>query len=97
MDHLEAIVILKNIINPDFCKRVIALTDKKAKKNLTVNGGLDINYRNVKGYYLIQSNTPTDKFYWNFIKLEIEKFYTHYKIKFPHMASNKINQIDLLK
>ena len=40
---------------------------------------------------------PIDDFYWNYIKKEIEKVYAFYKIKFPKMASNKINQIDLLK
>jgi len=96
MDYLEAIVELKNIINPDFCKKIISFTDKKAKQKLTIASGLDVNRRNVNGYHL-NLETPTNTFYWNYIKKEIEKNYIHYKIKFNKMASSKINQIDLLK
>ena len=52
--------------------------------------------RNVKGYHL-SFPTPTNIFYWNYIKSEIERLYSFYKIKFPLMSSHKINQIDLLK
>tara|TARA_R100000773_G_C4218710_1_gene117221 strand:- start:1679 stop:2224 length:546 start_codon:yes stop_codon:yes gene_type:complete len=96
MDHLEGVVILKNIVNPNFCKKIIALTDEKATKKLTVGEGLRTDIRNVKGYSL-NFDTPTNLFYWNYIKLQIENLYVHYKIKFPRMTSNKINQIDLLK
>ena len=97
MDHLEAIVELKNIVNTDFCKNIMALTDKKAIKNLTIGTGeVNKDIRNVKGYSL-NLQTPTNLFYWNYIKTEIERLYIHYKIKFPKMESNKINQIDLLK
>ena len=34
MDHLEAIVEIKNIINPRFIEQIIPLTEHKAKKNL---------------------------------------------------------------
>jgi Rps23 Pro-64 3,4-dihydroxylase Tpa1-like proline 4-hydroxylase len=96
MDHIEAIVELKNIVNLDFIKKIIPLIDEKAKKHLTVDKGLNTSIRNVKGYSL-NFNTPTNLFYWNFIKSEIERLYFHYKIKFPMMESVKINQIDLLK
>ena len=96
MDHKEAIVELKNIINPEFIKKIIPLIDHKAKENLMVGGGMQIDVRNVKGYHL-GFKTPTDLFYWNYIKQEIERIYSFYKIKFPKMTSNKINQIDLLK
>tara|TARA_R110000744_G_scaffold105872_1_gene202041 strand:- start:810 stop:1355 length:546 start_codon:yes stop_codon:yes gene_type:complete len=96
MNHLEAIVEIKKIIDPKFIKKIIPLTDHKAKKNLEVMEGLDKNIRNVKGYHLT-FNTPTDLFYWNYIKNEIERLYTFYKAKFPKMTSSKINQIDLLK
>ena len=96
MNHLEAIVELKKIISSDFINKIIPLTDKKAVKNLTVVGGLDTNIRNVKGYYL-NFDTPTNIFYWNYIKKEIERLYSFYKAKFPKMMSSKINQIDLLK
>ncbi len=96
MDHLEAIVELKNIISSDFCKKVMSFIDKKAKQKLNISTGLDINRRNVKGYYL-NLETPTNTFYWNYIKNEIERNYIHYKTKFNKMASSKINQMDLLK
>ena len=96
MDHLETIVELKNLISLEFIDKIIPLTNHKAKKNLTVRGGLDKNIRNVKGHHLT-FDTPTDLFYWNYIKNEIERLYTYYKIKFPQMQSIKINQIDLLK
>ena len=82
MDHLEAIVELKNIISPEFIDKIIPLIDKKSKKNLTVTGGLLKNIRNVKGYHL-NFETPTNIFYWNFIKKEIERLYIYYKAKFP--------------
>lgn len=96
MDHLEGVVVLKNITNPDFCKRIIDLTNEKAKKNLKVKRGLHTDERNVKGYFL-NFDTPTNMFYWNYVKAEIEKWYSLYKTKFPKMETNKINQIDLLK
>jgi predicted 2-oxoglutarate/Fe(II)-dependent dioxygenase YbiX len=96
MDHLDAIVEIKNIVNTDFIERIVPLINKKAKKNLPVGHGLDKNLRNVKGYHL-NFNTPTNIFYWNYINKEIERLYSFYKAKFPKMASNKINQIDLLK
>ena len=96
MDHLEAIVEIKNVISTEFIDKIIPLINHKAKKNLTVMSGLDKNIRNVKGHHL-SFDTPTDLFYWNYIKLEIERLYNYYKAKFPQMQSSKINQIDLLK
>jgi len=95
MDHLEAIVKLNNIINPDFIDKIIPLINKKAKTHLEIKSTVDTNIRNVKGYHL-SFNTPTDLFYWNYIKKEIERLYIYYKSKFPKMSSEKINQIDLL-
>jgi predicted 2-oxoglutarate/Fe(II)-dependent dioxygenase YbiX len=96
MDHTESIVELKNIISPEFLKRIIPLIKHKAKNPMKVNGGIIKNVRNVKGYSLTHQN-PTDLFYWNLVKSQIERIYFHYKAKFPKMASNKINQIDLLR
>ena len=96
MDHLEAIVEIKNIVSAEFINKIIPLTNHKAKKNLMVMSGLSKDVRNVKGYHLT-FDTPTDLFYWNYIKSEIERIYTFYKAKFPKMMSSKINQIDLLK
>jgi|TARA_E500000318_G_scaffold41135_1_gene39252 predicted 2-oxoglutarate/Fe(II)-dependent dioxygenase YbiX len=98
MDHLEAIVEIKNMICPKFIDKIIPLIKHKAKNKLPIGLKKTLNYslRNVYGYPL-NSNTPTNMFYWNYIKQEIEKLYTYYKIKFPLMASSKIKQIDLLK
>jgi Rps23 Pro-64 3,4-dihydroxylase Tpa1-like proline 4-hydroxylase len=96
MHHLEAIVEIKNVVSHEFINKIISLTNHKAKKNLSVRHGVDKNIRNVKGY-LLTFNTPTDLFYWNFIKQEIERLYPYYKAKFPKMKNSKINQIDLLK
>lgn len=96
MDHAEGIVELKKIVHPEFIKKIIPLIDKKANKNLTIQSGLNTDVRKVKGYQL-NFNTPTNIFYWNFIKKEIERLYVFYKSKFPKMMSSKVNQIDLLK
>jgi predicted 2-oxoglutarate/Fe(II)-dependent dioxygenase YbiX len=96
MDHTEAIVELKKIVDSSFIDKIVPLIKYKAKKNLKILNGLDKNIRNVQGYHL-NFDTPTNLFYWNYIKSEIEKLYFYYKAKFPQMASNKINQIDLLK
>ena len=96
MDHTEAIVELKNVICPTVVEKLIPLIDKKSKDKLQIKAGLDETVRNVNGYHL-SFNTPTDLFYWNYIKKEIERLYALYKAKFPKMASDKINQIDLLK
>jgi len=100
MDHTEYIVEIKNVINPEFIKKIIFLINHKTKKNLSVLLGEKTkslkNIRKVKGYHL-NLEIPTDIFYWNYIKTEIERLYSFYKIKFPKMESYKINQIDLLK
>ena len=97
MDHTEAIVELKNIVTPSFIKEIIPFIEDRAKDNLTIrNEVIDKSYRNVQGHSL-NFKTPTNLFYWSFIKKEIERLYYFYKAKFPLMASNKINQIYLLK
>jgi len=97
MDHLEAIVELKNVLPPVFMDKLIPLIEHKCKENLTIGYNVvDKNIRDVKGYTL-DFNTPTNLFYFNIIKKEIERFFINYRGKFPKMVSNKINQIDLLK
>ena len=96
MDHTEAIVEIKKIIPYEFINKIIPLINKKAKKNMEIKTGVYKDIRNVKGCHL-DFNTPTNIFYWNYIKKEIEKLYHFYKIKFPKMTGEKINQIDLLK
>jgi len=97
MDHLEAIVELKNILPPLFVEKIIPLIDHKATKSLTVDAHeLDKSRRDVTGYNL-NFDTATNLFYFNFIKYEIERFFISYSSKFPKMRSTTINQIDLLK
>ena len=97
MDHLEAVVEIKNVIGAEFTNKIISLIKKRADKNLLVaQDKLNTDIRNVKGYQL-NFKTPTNLFYWNYIKNEITRVYGFYKAKFPMMDSSKINQIDLLK
>ena len=87
MDHLEAIVEIKKVVSPEFINKIIPLINHKAKENLFIEKGLDKNIRNVKGYHL-NFNTPTNLFYWNYIKKEIERLYLMYKGKFTKMDSS---------
>ena len=96
MNYLESVMHLNNVVNEKFINKLIPFIDHKAKHNLRVEGGLVKDIRNVKGYHLNFDN-PSNMFYWNFIKNEIERLYFLYKSKFPQMNSTKINQIDLLK
>jgi Rps23 Pro-64 3,4-dihydroxylase Tpa1-like proline 4-hydroxylase len=96
MDHLETIIEIKKIILPEFIDKIIPLINYKSKKYLKVSSGINKNIRNVRGHSL-SFNSPSDLFYWNYIKKEIERTYSFYKAKFSLMESSKINQIDLLK
>jgi Rps23 Pro-64 3,4-dihydroxylase Tpa1-like proline 4-hydroxylase len=95
--HLEAIVELKNIINIDFIKRMIPFIEHKCSHDLKVRNTVIPNIRNGKGYNLNYVGSPTDVFYWNYVKLEIQRLYPYYTTKFPKLVSNKLNQIQLLK
>ena len=92
MDHLEAVVKLDNVINPEIINKLTPFINYRAKKNLEVLDGVNKKIRNVKGHHLRYDKDPTDLFYWNLIKTEIERLYYFYKVKFPKMASSKINQ-----
>jgi predicted 2-oxoglutarate/Fe(II)-dependent dioxygenase YbiX len=98
MNYLEAIVEIKNVVGSEFTNRIISLIKTRANKNLLVGekNKLNLNTRNVKGYQL-DFRTPTNLFYWNYVKNEITRLYGFYKAKFPLMFTDKINQIDLLK
>jgi Rps23 Pro-64 3,4-dihydroxylase Tpa1-like proline 4-hydroxylase len=97
MNHTEAIIEIKNIINPKFIKKIIPLINKKCNKSLKIdNGVINRNIRNVQGYHLT-FDTPTDLFYWNYIKNEVIRLYSFYKSKFPKLYTDKVCQIDLLK
>ena len=97
MDHLEAIVEIKKILPEEFNKLLVPLIDKKAVKDLAVAANPNNeNIRSVKGHHL-SFDTPTDMFYWNLIKMQIERMHPFYKSKFKQITSDKVNQIDLLK
>jgi|TARA_R110002020_G_scaffold205045_1_gene409502 predicted 2-oxoglutarate/Fe(II)-dependent dioxygenase YbiX len=97
-DHLEAVVHIPKIIQPNFLKRIIPFIESKAKIKLKVGKEhlLLENARKVHGYQL-NDLTPSNFFYFNFIKHEIERLLLHYKGKFPLLVNKKIDQIDLLK
>jgi hypothetical protein len=67
MDHLEGIVELKNIVSSDLRDKIVPLIKYKSKKHLPTISGIDKKTRNVKGYHL-NSETPTNMVYWNYIK-----------------------------
>ena len=97
MDHTEAIVEIKNIIHPEFIERMIPLMHDRCNKPLRVGTNkVSKDIRNVNGYEL-DMGTPTNLFYWNYIKKEIERLHIFYKGKFPKNLSKKLEQIDLLK
>ena len=106
MDHTEAIVELKNSINVELINKIIPLINKKADKKLkidtkadkksNINEILNTSVRDVKGYNL-NFKTPTNLFYFNLVKKEIERLFFYYKIKFPKLNSEVISQIELLK
>jgi hypothetical protein len=53
MNHTEAIIEIKNIINPKFIKKIIPLINKKCNKSLKIdNGVINRNIRTVQGYPL---------------------------------------------
>ena len=89
MDHLEAIVELKNMINPEFIKKMIPLIDHKCNYDLKVRNTVMTNIRNGKGYSLNYTGSPTDVFYWNYVKLQIERLYPYYTTKFPKLMSRR--------
>ena len=77
MDHLEAVMELKNIVDEQFKEKIIYLTEKKSDQNLGIVKDVDKNIRNVLGYSL-DLERPTDIFYFNYINNLIEKLYFYY-------------------
>ena len=76
MNYLEAIVEIKNVIENNFNNRIISLIKKRATKNLLIGEDkLNTETRNVKGYQL-DFTSPTNLFYWNYVKQEITRLYS---------------------
>ena len=96
MNYLESVMHLNNVVNEKFINKLIPFINHRAKHSLPVESGVIKDIRDVNGYHLNFDN-PSNMFYWNFIKSEIERLFYFYKAKFPQMKSTKINQIDLLK
>ena len=69
--------------------------DKKAINKLPTSSGDTENHRNVFGYILQKG--ISDKIFFKHIDKIIKQHYVHYKIKFPHLETSKLQQIDLLK
>ena len=94
MDHLEAVVEIKNVISTEFINKIIPLIDSRAKKNMLVKNSVENKkMRDVKGCELT-SDISTDLFIY--IKKEIERLYNFYKVKFPKLQSSRINQIVII-
>ena len=96
MDYREAIVDIHGIVREPFIKRMIPFIKHKAKNQMEISNKVDKNVRNVLGYNL-KPSTPTDTFYFNYVRKEIERLYQYYKIKFPMLETKRVDQIDLLK
>lgn len=96
MNLEEAIVVVKPQINLDILQGLLEYTEYKAKEKMKTSGGLNQDIRNVVGHTLGKDKI-SDIVYFRHIQDIITQNYTFYKIKFPHIRTNKINQIDLLK
>ena len=94
MDISDAVLEFNNIFSKDLCKRIIEYIDHRAINKLHTVGKTD--RRQVFGQSLDNRNI-SDKIYFKLIQREITKIYPLYKAKFPHIVTNKINQIDILK
>ena len=70
MNHLDAIMEIKNVVDPGFIKNMVPFIDERAKNNLTIEKGIDTNVRNVLGHKL-NFKTPTNIFYWNYVKIKL--------------------------
>ena len=96
MDHLEAIVEIKNVVKQSVIDTLLKVADEKCLEKSLVqqdpNEVYDKDSRDVFGY---QIRPDTDLF--KLVLSEIERLYIFYKGKFPFMQSVKLSQIDLLK
>ena len=87
MNHLEAIIKLDNVINPKIINKLIPFIDHRAKEDLEIMNGVNKEIRNVKGHHVRYDQSPTDIFYWDYIKTEIQRLYYFYSIKFPRISA----------
>ena len=81
----------------NYSNKLVFYGNFNTKKNHISNIAkvLDTSVRDVNGY-ILTFKTPTNLFYFNLIKKEIERLFFHYKIKFPKLSSDVISQIELL-
>lgn len=92
----EAIVVINPELNQNIVKGLLDYTNYVAKEKMTVSTGLKENIRNVIGYSLGKEKI-SDIVFFKHIQNIITQNYMFYKIKFPQILTNEINQIDLLK
>ena len=92
----DAIVVVKPQIPEVFFERLISYTNYISKEKLEIQSGLQLDFRNVIGYHLTKDKI-SDKVYFKTIQDLITKNYYFFKIKFPHIHTTKLDQIDLLK
>tara|TARA_R100000664_G_C2707854_1_gene105752 strand:- start:116 stop:661 length:546 start_codon:yes stop_codon:yes gene_type:complete len=96
MDHLEAIVEIKNVVRQSVIDTLIKVADEKClEKSLVKQGSNDVYDKDSRDVFGYQIRPNTDLF--KLILSEIERLYIFYKGKFPFMQSVKLSQIDLLK
>ena len=96
MDHLEAIVEIKNVVRQSVIDTLIKVADEKClEKSLVQQGPNEVYDKNSRDVFGYQIRPDTDLF--KLILSEIERLYIFYKSKFPFMQSVKLSQIDLLK
>jgi len=95
MNYLEAIVKIDSVISDVFCQDIINYCNQSKLERLGI-GQSDVNkdVRNVLGKHL---DFKKEKHIFDKINKKIEEMYVFYKVKFPLIHNNKVNQIDLLK
>lgn len=96
MNLEEAIVTLQPIISKEYIKILKKYIDFVAKEKMKTFKGIDVNTRNVTGYTL-GNEKISDIIYFKLINQILLQSYPLYKFKFPHLFTNVINQVDLLK
>jgi len=93
----DAIVVIKPELDKFMIERLIKYIDYTANSKMKISDGiLKEDIRNVFGYSLTK-NLISDIVYFRHIQNIITNHYHFYKIKFPHISTKRIAQIDLLK
>ena len=92
----EYILDLKKLIPANICKKTILYFDNKFEDAKTV-AGLNKKTRNCMTRSLMEPATFGERLMSNYLKSKIFTAAFMYKDKFPHLAFEKISQLDILK